>query len=115
MDRRRLAAARSARTLQREELAPLLRERLEHELYLRRSFEAALLRAKTQAEEATASRTRFLAAASHDLRQPLQSITTHADILGIRNSQPEIAGNIDALEWLTRYIIPFFKLDPNIN
>jgi len=50
-----------------------LNERLEHELYLRRSFEAALLRAKTQAEEATASRTRFLAAASHDLRQPLNA------------------------------------------
>ncbi|MEJ2533297.1 MAG: hybrid sensor histidine kinase/response regulator [Halioglobus sp.] len=50
-----------------------LNERLEHELQLRRSFEAALLRAKTQAEEATASRTRFLAAASHDLRQPLNA------------------------------------------
>jgi len=50
-----------------------LNERLEHELSLRRSFEAALLRAKTQAEEATASRTRFLAAASHDLRQPLNA------------------------------------------
>ena len=50
-----------------------LNERLEHELYLRRSFEAALLRAKTEAEEATASRTRFLAAASHDLRQPLNA------------------------------------------
>ena len=50
-----------------------LNERLEHELALRRSFEAALLRAKTQAEEATASRTRFLAAASHDLRQPLNA------------------------------------------
>ncbi|MEQ8800624.1 MAG: hypothetical protein RLP45_01155, partial [Haliea sp.] len=50
-----------------------LNERMEHELDLRRSFENALLRAKEQAEEATASRTRFVAAASHDLRQPLNA------------------------------------------
>jgi signal transduction histidine kinase/CheY-like chemotaxis protein len=58
----------------------------------------ALVAAKESAELANASKTRFLVAASHDLRQPLQSITTHADILGIRNSQPEIAGNIDQMK-----------------
>jgi hypothetical protein len=38
----------------------LVNERLEHELDLRRSFETALLKAKAEAEEATASRTRFV-------------------------------------------------------
>jgi signal transduction histidine kinase/ActR/RegA family two-component response regulator len=57
-----------------------------------------LVAAKESAELANASKTRFLVAASHDLRQPLQAIATHADILGIRSSQPEIAGNIDQLK-----------------
>jgi len=59
----------------------LLNERLEHELDLRRSFETALLRAKSQAEEATASRTRFVAAASHDLRQPLNAAVLYLDTI----------------------------------
>jgi signal transduction histidine kinase/CheY-like chemotaxis protein len=59
----------------------LLNERLEHELDLRRSFETALLRAKTQAEEATASRTRFVAAASHDLRQPLNAAVLYLETI----------------------------------
>ena len=59
----------------------LLNERLEHELHLRRSFETALVRAKTQAEEATASRTRFVAAASHDLRQPLNAAVLYLETI----------------------------------
>ena len=56
-------------------------ERLEHELDLRRSFETALLKAKAQAEEATASRTRFVAAASHDLRQPLNAAVLYLETI----------------------------------
>ncbi len=59
----------------------LLNERLEHELDLRRNFETALLRAKTQAEEATASRTRYVAAASHDLRQPLNAAVLYLETI----------------------------------
>lgn len=58
-----------------------LNERLEHELNLRRSFETALLKAKAQAEEATASRTRFVAAASHDLRQPLNAAVLYLEAI----------------------------------
>ncbi len=59
-------------------------ERLEHELDLRRSFETALLKAKAQAEEATASRTRFVAAASHDLRQPLNAAVLYLETIDRR-------------------------------
>jgi signal transduction histidine kinase/CheY-like chemotaxis protein len=55
-----------------------------------------LTAAKETAERANASKTRFLVAASHDLRQPLQALTTHTDILGMR-VQPEAAGDIEHL------------------
>lgn len=40
--------------------------------------------AKERAEEATASKSRFLAAASHDLRQPLHALTLFARALSRR-------------------------------
>lgn len=53
--------------------------------------------ASQQASKASASKTRFLAAASHDLRQPLQAATLYAAML--RNSdspQPVIVEKLDA-------------------
>ena len=57
------------RTLEQEQL----NRRLTRELGARREIELALKAAKAQAELANQSKTRFLAAASHDLRQPLSS------------------------------------------
>ena len=71
-----------------------LNERLEHELNLRRSFEAALLKAKTQAEEATASRTRFVAAASHDLRQPLNAAVLYLETIDKLQLKPADAESL---------------------
>ena len=56
-----------------------------------------LTAAKETAEQANASKTRFLVAASHDLRQPLQALTAHTDILGMRSLQPEAADDIEQL------------------
>ena len=76
----------------------LLNERLEDELDLRRSFEAALLRAKTQAEEATASRTRFVAAASHDLRQPLNAAVLYLETIDFSRLEHSDAESLRGVE-----------------
>jgi len=60
---------------------------------------AELQRAKAEAEEANASKTRFLAAASHDILQPLNAARLYATSLVERDrtaGSPELAENIDA-------------------
>ena len=59
-----------------------------------------LERAKRKAEQADASKSRFLAAASHDLRQPLQSIGMYLSVLsrerGLTKAQLEVCDKINA-------------------
>lgn len=50
-------------------------EELQRELVKRERAQAELVRAKEEAEAANASKSRFLAAASHDLRQPVHAMT----------------------------------------
>jgi len=68
------AAATLEETIhQRTEQYEQLNLRLKRELTSRRGIERALKQAKELADRANATKTRFLAAASHDLRQPLSS------------------------------------------
>lgn len=73
-------------------------ERLRQEIRVKTQTENALNKserqlhkAKQAAEKASESKTRFLAAASHDLRQPLQVITSITELLEVRNRDPELA------------------------
>ncbi len=58
-----------------------------------RAVAVALREAKEQAEQATATKSRFLAAASHDLRQPLQSISMYLAML-TRQVEPSVVQDV---------------------
>jgi len=51
----------------------------------RKQAAGALEQARLQADEANAAKSRFLAAASHDLRQPLQAMRLYLDVLAERS------------------------------
>ncbi len=84
------ALARANETLERR-----VRERTEELLRVNTD----LARAKAQAEEANASKTRFLAAASHDILQPLNAARLYITALVERDRNagiPDLAENVDA-------------------
>jgi len=76
---------------------------------------------KEKAELANSAKTRFLAAASHDLRQPLHAISLFLDILDERNQDSEQAIIVDkikksssSLENLLESLLDISKLDAGI-
>ena len=78
-----------------ESLEKRVAERTEELLHVN----AELQRAKAEAEAANLSKTRFLAAASHDILQPLNAARLYATSLVERDrsaGQPDLAENIDA-------------------
>jgi signal transduction histidine kinase len=78
-----------------ESLEQRVRERTEE---LER-LNAALAMAKSEADEANLSKTRFLAAASHDILQPLNAARLYATSLAERSAGTDLgglAGNVDA-------------------
>jgi len=82
--------------------------------------EQALKAAKDEAERANHAKSRFLAAASHDLRQPLSAISIYADLLKstARPSDQKIVANmqqcIDSLSTLLRDLLDLSKLEANV-
>jgi len=55
----------------------------------RKAFEEELRIARQEAEDATATKSQFLAAASHDLRQPLQALRLYLSALTSKLDQPK--------------------------
>ncbi|TWA67278.1 CHASE1-domain containing sensor protein [Azospirillum brasilense] len=62
---------------------------------LRRSYDALAL-ARAEAEQANAAKSRFLAAASHDLRQPLQTLGIYLHMIGEQAENPRQRKLVDA-------------------
>jgi len=83
--------------------------------------QAALARARDAAESANQAKTKFLAAASHDLRQPLHALTLHSGLLA-RDPHAEEAGriaqeistSIDSLANLLDSLLDISKLDAGV-
>lgn len=96
----------------------VLNDRLMSELQERERVEEALRVAKAQAEEANASKTKFLAAASHDLRQPLNAARLFVATLGDGALEPDQARLVDragtaldALDELLSVLLDISRLD----
>jgi len=66
-----------------------------------REATADLAAKKDMAERANQAKTRFFAAASHDLRQPLHALSLFVSALKVRNRQPEAQTLIDNIEAAT--------------
>ena len=86
-----------------------------------KKVEAELLIAKQQADQANQAKTRFLVAASHDLRQPIQAIHLFKDALnrtGLNEEQKSIARflslSVHSLSELLYSLLDISKLDAGL-
>ncbi len=96
----------------------MLNGRLSDEIDERRAIEAALQIAKAQAERANAGKTEFLAAASHDLMQPLNVARLFVDAIAERPLEAQtaqmlerVARSLESAESLLRTLLEMSRLD----
>jgi PAS domain S-box-containing protein len=87
----------------------------------RKAIEQALAQAKDEAERANAAKTRFLAAANHDLRQPLQAMSllvgalSYADIdAQAQRIAADMRETLTLMEGLLNALLDISKLDAGI-
>ncbi|MBC7952650.1 MAG: PAS domain S-box protein [Rhodospirillaceae bacterium] len=87
----------------------------------RQLFEDELFDAKEAAEEANIAKTRFLAAASHDLRQPMQALSMFVAVLAGHAMDPaqaalvtRIQDSVTALEGLLNSLLDVSKLEAGL-
>jgi signal transduction histidine kinase len=109
-----IVAEEEARERANEELERRVRERTE-ELTL---LNAALTRAKAEADEANVSKTRFLAAASHDILQPLNAARLYATSLVERDRATgdallaeNVDASLDAVEEILTTLLDISRMD----
>ena len=112
------AIALEGRVTERTGELTRLTQRLIHEISQRRETEKALLVAKHEAEQANLGKTLFLAAASHDLHQPLSAARLLLGLLAaeVTAGRPrELVGRVEtALDTVTELIdavLEISKLD----
>lgn len=87
----------------------------------RKAMEHALAEAKEQAEKANRAKSRFLAAANHDLRQPLQAMSLLLGALGYaplggqaREIADDMKATLSVMEGLLNALLDISKLDAGI-
>lgn len=91
-----------------------------YEITLQKASENALLMAKSEAEKANQAKSRFLAAASHDLRQPLTALSLYVDVLTKRKNgddaglSKKIQGCVSSLSELLDKLLTVSKLDAGV-
>jgi len=85
------------------------------------SREAGLMDARDEAEQASVAKTRFLAAASHDLRQPLQALNLFVYALENKEIDEEkrdiiklIRNSLDSLKELLNTLLDISKLEAGV-
>ena len=76
---------------------------------------------KNAAEQANQAKSHFLAAASHDLRQPLHSLSLFTSVLNERSQEPEVRhvvnkinASVDALQGLFNALLDISRLDAGV-
>ncbi len=130
-----LQARREGRLVTLETMSPVLHQWIEASIHPsaaglsvyfrditgRRNAQDALLRAKETAEQANLAKGKFLAAASHDLRQPLQALLLFVDVLkphvqGARGESAlmHLGRGLDALKDLLDSLLDMSRLDAGI-
>jgi PAS domain S-box-containing protein len=84
----------------------------------RKRAEEALQAAMREAERASAAKSRFLATANHDLRQPIQSLVLLAGVLAKRNKDPSLAAvvskvhmAVDSLRQMLDVLLDISRMD----
>jgi len=87
----------------------------------RKRFEEDLKRARDEAERASVAKSKFLAAASHDLRQPVQALVFFASALATEvtaaTAQPllhDLSASLDGLNVLLDSLLDVSRLDAGI-
>ena len=96
-----------------------INESLREEIELRKRVESELMQAKAMAEEANATKSRFLALASHDILQPLNAAGLYASALldaddvntKERETIQKIHGAIQSAESIISILLEVAKLD----
>ncbi|WP_068458768.1 MULTISPECIES: PAS domain-containing hybrid sensor histidine kinase/response regulator [unclassified Oleiphilus] len=91
---------------------------LVHEIELRKGMETALLEAKSQAETANATKSRFLALASHDILQPLNAAQLYVtSLLEAQNERRDtrivrqISNSIASAESIISSLLDIARID----